>query len=106
MAWQTVLKRRAVEKRTLSRKVVDLGMPVALAREIINTLDTSEVKKYGRMIEVMKDETIKKAIDMYLKKRQEADKCLLWKEPLLLGKNILQLLPKRQEPILDTFCIY
>ena len=74
MAWQTVLKRRAVEKRTLSRKVVDLGMPVALAREIINTLDTSEVKKYGRMIEVMKDETIKKAIDMYLKKRQEADR--------------------------------
>ena len=46
--WQTVLKRRPVEKRTLSRKIVDLGMPVALAREIINSLDTSEVKKYGR----------------------------------------------------------
>ena len=26
------------------------------------------------MVEVMKDETIKKAIDMYLKKRQEADR--------------------------------
>jgi len=72
--WQTVLKKRPVEKRILSRKIVDLGMPIALAREIINSLDTSEVKKYGRMIEVMKEETIKKAIDMYLKKRQEADR--------------------------------
>lgn len=73
-SWQTVLKRRPVEKRVLSRKIVDLGMPIALAREIINSLDTSEVKKYGRMIEVMEDRTIKKAIDMYLKKRQEADR--------------------------------
>ena len=72
--WQTVLKRRPVEKRVLSRKIVDLGMPIALAREIINSLDTSEVKKYGRMVEVMEDRTIKKAIDMYLKKRQEADR--------------------------------
>ena len=53
--------------------MVDLGMPIPLAREIINSLDTSEVKKYGRMIEIMKDETIKKAVDIYLEKRQEAD---------------------------------
>lgn len=71
--WQTVLKRRPVEKRILSRKVVDLGMPVSLAREILNSLTTPEVKKYGRMVEVMKDETIKQAIDDYLEKRQSAD---------------------------------
>ena len=49
-------------------------MPIHLAREVINSLTTEEVKKYGRMIEVMEDRTIKKAIDMYLKKRQEADR--------------------------------
>ncbi len=72
--WQTVLKKRPVTKIILSRKIVDSGMPIHLAREVINSLTTEEVKKYGRMIEVMEDRTIKKAIDMYLKKRQEADR--------------------------------
>jgi len=75
--WKDILikdKRYRYGKRLtesfLSTALAKAGMPIKLLREILQGLSTTELKHYGRMVQVMKPELIEKIVDLWIKYRE------------------------------------
>jgi len=67
------IRERAAARLTqsfLSTALANAGMPIKLLREILSGLSTTELKHYGRMVQVMKPELIKKIVDLWIKYRE------------------------------------
>jgi hypothetical protein len=57
-------------KTMLSTELSKAGMPIKLLREILTGLSRKELLHYGKMVEVMKPELIKKIVDLWVKYRE------------------------------------
>ena len=57
-------------KTMLSTELSKAGMPIKLLREILIGLSRKELLHYGKMVEVMKPELIKKIVDLWVKYRE------------------------------------
>jgi len=52
-----------------NRLVLGGKLPVALANEVLQNVTSDELRKYGRMLEIMSDELVEKVVNKYLKYR-------------------------------------
>lgn len=69
--WEDILKGDSRKFTTLlSAELSKAGMPIKLLREILYGLSRKELVHYGKMVQVMKPELIKKIVDLWVRYRE------------------------------------
>lgn len=73
--WKDILKSKELAAQRLSQSILSTtlsqaGMPIKLLREILDRLSKKELRHYGKMVEVMKPELIKKIVDLWVRYRE------------------------------------
>tara|TARA_R100000951_G_scaffold116654_1_gene129611 strand:+ start:10468 stop:10812 length:345 start_codon:yes stop_codon:yes gene_type:complete len=69
--WEDILKGDSRKFETmLSVELSKAGMPIKLLREILHGLSRKELLHYGKMVQVMKPELIKKIVDLWVRYRE------------------------------------
>lgn len=73
--WKDILKSKErtaqrLSKTILSTTLSQAGMPIKLLREILDRLSEKELRHYGKMVQVMKPELIKKIVDLWVRYRE------------------------------------
>lgn len=76
MNWKNIIKKNLRggsgdnRKTIMYHRLVFAGkLPIALANEVLKNVTSDELKKYGRMLEVMSDELVEKVVNKYLRYR-------------------------------------